>query len=456
MDKNAYQRPYIVRHTPGVAQKFGRSQILQTKDAIGDVPVKEIMARHGSPVFVFSERRIRNAFRKVLRAFTSRYPKIQFAWSYKTNYLDAICTIFHQEGSWAEVVSEYEYEMARNNGIPGNHILYNGPYKPEPALRRAISEGARIHIDHLDELFLIEKIARGLDKPVDAAIRVNMDTGIYPVWDRFGFNLDNGDAMKTVQRIHAGGFVNLMGIHSHIGTYVIEPSAYGTATAKLAAFAKAVETRCGFTIDYIDVGGGFSSKSTLHTMYTPGRDSNPSVELYAEAITGALYEAGFPPDRLPTLFLETGRALIDDAGYLLTSVVANKRLPNGTRAMIVDGGVNLLFTSTWYQHDILPAEAKEGMFEETVIYGPLCMNIDVVRPSVNLPIMDPGDALVIHPVGAYNVTQWMQFIRMRPAVVLIGENREIDVIRDAEGVETLKTLEHLPDRFRPLQSALSA
>lgn len=137
-------------------------------------------------------------------------------------------------------------------------------------------------------------------------------------------------------------------------------------------------------------------------------------------------------------------------------MVGNKRLPNGIRTMIVDGGVNLLFTSTWYQHDILPAEAKEGLYEETVIYGPLCMNIDVVRPSVSLPVMEPGDALVIHPVGAYNVTQWMQFIRMRPAVVLIGENREIDVIRDAEVVETLKDLEHVPDRFRSLQLALTA
>lgn len=456
MDKKAYQRPNIVRHIPGVAQKFGRSQTLKTKGAIDDVPVKEIMARHGSPVFVFSERRIRSAFRNALRAFTTRYPKVQFAWSYKTNYLDAVCNIFHQEGSWAEVVSEYEYEMARSNGIPGNHILYNGPYKPEPALRRAISEGARIHIDHLDELFMIEKIARDLDKPVDAAIRVNMDAGIYPVWDRFGFNLDNGEAMKAAQRIHAGGMIRLTGVHSHIGTYVTETSAYGTATAKLAALVRAVEKSYGFTIDYIDVGGGFSSQSTLHTMYAPGRESNPPVEQYAEAITGAMYEAGFPPDRLPTLLLETGRALIDDAGYLLTSVVGNKRLPNGTRTMIVDGGVNLLFTSTWYQHDILPAEAKEGLYEETVIYGPLCMNIDVVRPSVSLPVMEPGDALVIHPVGAYNVTQWMQFIRMRPAVVLIGENREIDLIRDAEVVETLKDLEHVPDRFRSLQLALTA
>jgi diaminopimelate decarboxylase len=303
---------------------------------------------------------------------------------------------------------------------------------------------------------MIEKIARDLDKPVDAAIRVNMDAGIYPVWDRFGFNLDNGEAMKAAQRIHAGGMIRLTGVHSHIGTYVTETSAYGTATAKLAALARAVEKSYGFTIDYIDVGGGFSSKSTLHTMYAPGRESNPPVEQYAEAITGAMYEAGFPPDRLPTLVFETGRALIDDAGYLLTSVVGNKRLPNGTRTMIVDGGVNLLFTSTWYQHDILPAEAKEGLYEETVIYGPLCMNIDVVRPSVSLPVMEPGDALVIHPVGAYNVTQWMQFIRMRPAVVLIGENREIDVIRDAEVVETLKDLEHVPDRFRSLQLALTA
>jgi diaminopimelate decarboxylase len=448
MDKKKYERPTIVRHMTGFGNKFGRAQKSRIKKEIDGVLVKDLIRHHGSPVFVFSEKTIRMNFRRALNTFSVRYPKVQFAWSYKTNYLDAVCRIFHQEGSWAEVVSEFEYDMAKNNGIVGEKIIYNGPYKPEAALYTAVHEGARIHMDHYDELYLLERISKDIGKPIDVGIRVNMDTGIYPSWDRFGFNLDNGEAMNAVRRIQAGGKLRLTGLHSHIGTFVTEPAAYRNESSKLAAFAASINREFGFIVDYIDVGGGFASKNTLHAQYAPGRESNPTIDAYAEAVTSGLLEHGFPPDKLPMLILETGRALIDEAGYLLTTVIGNKRLPNGSRAMIVDAGVNLLFTSTWYKHDVMLSEEKEGIMEETVIYGPLCMNIDVIRPAVNLPVMDSGDILVIHPVGAYNVTQWMQFIRMRPAVVLVGENQLVDVIREAESLDMVKTPEHVPERLK--------
>ena len=82
------------------------------------------------------------------------------------------------------------------------------------------------------------------------------------------------------------------------------------------------------------------------------------------------------------LILESGRALIDDAGYLLGTVIANKRLSNGNRATIVDVGINLLFTSFWYEHEVYPAAPVSEHLEETTIFGPLCMNIDVLREAI--------------------------------------------------------------------------
>lgn len=77
----------------------------------------------------------------------TRYPKVQFAWSYKTNYMNAVCRIFHQEGSWAEVVSGFEYEKALKNGVPGNKIIFNGPIKSDAELIKAAQNGSLIHID---------------------------------------------------------------------------------------------------------------------------------------------------------------------------------------------------------------------------------------------------------------------------------------------------------------------
>lgn len=444
MEKKKYERPSIIKHESGLANKFGRSTKERIMSEIDGMKVADLIEEYGSPLFVFSEKAIRKGYRDALRTFNVRYPKVQFAWSYKTNYLDAICKIYHDEGSWAEVVSEYEYEMARRLGVPGEKILFNGPYKPTHALERAVEDGAHIHIDHFDELYALENIAKMRGEPIEVSMRLNLDSGIYPAWDRFGFNYENGEAKSAAARMHLGGHLILTGVHAHIGTFILDSQAYYQSASKLASFAKEVKKDFDFPIQYIDVGGGFASKNTLHDQYAPGEETNPSIDEFAEAVTKALLEANFDPDELPTLMLETGRALIDDAGHLITRVVGNKRLPNGVRSMVIDAGVNLLFTAFWYKNNLIPAVEKGGTYEETVVYGPLCMNIDVIRPSIRLPQMDVGDPLVINPVGAYAVTQWMQFIRMRPAVVMIGEEGQVEPIRLEESVETLKTLERMP------------
>ena len=444
MKKEQYERPVIIRHQSGLANKFGRSKETRSMSQIEGIDITDLVKEHGSPLFVFSENKIRETYRNIFGSFKKRYPKVQFAWSYKTNYLDAICKIYHDEGSWAEVVSEYEYQMAIRNGIAPEKILYNGPYKPYEFLKRAAIDRSHIHIDHYDELLALEKISEEIDRKIDVTLRLNMDTGIYPSWDRFGFNYDNGEAMDAARRIYSGGKLNIVGIHSHIGTCILEPSAYRTAVEKLVAFSKNIRSELDFKITYIDIGGGLPSGSTLHEQYTPGSESNPPIDSYADAITGPLLSSGYHPDELPTLILETGRALIDEAGYCISTVVANKRLPNGTRSIIIDAGVNTLFTSFWYKHGIYPVKEKQGIPEETIIYGPLCMNIDVIRPSIRIPAMDTGDLMVITPVGAYNVTQWLQFIRMRPAVILIGTTGEVAQIRESEEISVMKNLEQTP------------
>ncbi|MFN5665353.1 MAG: diaminopimelate decarboxylase, partial [Bacteroidota bacterium] len=145
------------------------------------------------------------------------------------------------------------------------------------------------------------------------------------------------------------------------------------------------------------------------------------------------------------LILETGRALIDEAGYLLGSVIANKRLADGRRATILDFGVNIMFTSFWYNHKISPAQEFSSYTEDTVMYGPLCMNIDVIRDHATLPPLKKDDHVVVHTVGAYNMTQWMQFIAMRPAVVLLGIDGKTHLIRKRETLENIEMNEVMPE-----------
>lgn len=448
MTKLKYERPIIKSIKPGMPNKFGLKSMTTPITHIDGVAVKDLIKEYGSPVYVVSETTLRETYQEAYRAFSTRYPKVQFAWSYKTNYLNSVCKTYHQLGSWAEVVSGFEYDKALSNGMKGSRIIFNGPDKSREDLKKAIENQSYIHIDHFDELYEIIELADECTKKPQVAIRVNMDTGIQPRWDRFGFNYDNGEAWQALSRIMVSEKLELVGLHSHIGTYILKPDAYGVAATKLSDLAAKLQEKYNHKIQYIDLGGGFASKNDLRGMGIPANEIVPSFDDYAEAITSALIASNLDTQQLPTLILETGRALIDEAGYILGSVLANKRLADGRRSMIVDVGVNLLFTSFWYDHNITPAQEFSYYTEDTVIYGPLCMNIDIIRPHISFPPLKRGEHFVINRIGAYNMTQWLQFITLRPKIVMIDTESKVHIIRENESLETITNLEKIPEHLK--------
>lgn len=446
--KGVYVKPVINKLEPGLMNTIGPSRAKgpKVREDIDGAPVQELVERFGAPLYVYSEKSIRSLAREAQKAFAAYYPNVRFGWSYKTNYLKAICAVMHQEGALAEVVSDMEYDKARNLGVPGHEIIFNGPYKPMPALRRAIQEGAMINVDHLDEIQDLETLAEELDQTVNVGMRLNLDAGIYPQWSRFGFNLETSQAMNAAKAIASEGRLRINGLHCHLGTYILDPGAYGRQAAKMVAFARELEEELGFVIDYIDVGGGLPSHSRLKSAYMPADIAVPDMEEYAEAIGEAMLE-NLPEGRFPLLILEAGRALIDEAGFLLTNIIASKRTPDGMRAYVADAGLNVLFTSLWYKHTIELGREIEGVMENSIIYGSLCMNIDVLDECVLIPPLERGDTLVLSPVGAYNNTQSMQFIHYRPNVVMVGEDGQVDVIREAEDLRDIEHRERLPERL---------
>jgi diaminopimelate decarboxylase len=443
----AYAPPSITPLRGGRSNKFGsrpRGAHL-VRDRIEGAAIADLVERFGSPLFVFSERRLRRAVRRIKQAIASRWSEVDLAWSYKTNYLPAICRIMHQEGSHAEVVSAMEYEFARANGVPGSRIVYNGPLKTLESLCRAVGDGALINLDHLDEIDDLRSAARVAGRRPRLGIRINLDAGIAPQWSRFGFNLESGQAAEAVERLVAAGMPPCA-LHCHLGTYIMDPAAYERQVAKLVQFAHQLEDRFGVVIGTYDLGGGLPSLSRLRGTYLPPDVTLPPLEEYADRIAGAL-RANLRPDEHPRLVLEPGRAVVDEAGWLIASVASTKRLPDGTRAYVLDAGVNLLYTSTWYRPTVELERETPGEPEPSILYGPLCMNIDVVDEAVPLPPLERGQRLILSPIGAYNVTQWMQFIHYRPAVALIGEQGEVDVIRLAEGMEDVLGPARVPQRL---------
>jgi diaminopimelate decarboxylase len=455
------------RQAPRAADErnlYARGADAAALSEIDGFAVASLVKEFGSPLFVFSEHDLRVKARRLREAFRSRYPATSFAWSYKTNYLNAICQIFREEGWMAEVVSDFEYQKARKLGFPGSDIVFNGPYKPRAAMETAIREGALIQIDNWDEFALVEEIALGARKPVEMGLRIWLDAGVRPVWSKFGFALANGEAERAAIRVIQNPKLRLHTLHTHIGTYILEPKAYHIAAQKLVAFRDHLRAKHHQLVECINLGGGFPSRSLLHGMAGPAEETVPAIEAYADAIAEALNK--LPPQMRPKLRLESGRCLVDEAGYLLTTIVAVKgmnRAPASAADLtardykeqlilndqakvgyVVDAGINLLYTAAWYQFAVSPARPVSAPPAPSRLYGSLCMAIDVIREYVDLPPLETGDILALHPVGAYNVVQSMQFIQYRPAVVLVGGNGRPELIRARETLADIEGPERMP------------
>jgi diaminopimelate decarboxylase len=441
--KPKYERPIIVRHSLAGMNKYGTTPAIRPINQIDGVRVSDLVQAYGSPLFVFSERTLRERVRELRAQLSRRITNFDLAWSYKTNYLGAICKVFHQESSWAEVVSGMEMKKALASGVAGRQIIFNGPYKTDADLSLAFEKEVKVHLDHLDELALAEKVADRMGLQPEVGMRVSISELPVPTWDRFGFHLESGRALEAARRIVRGGRLDLRTLHCHVGTFIANPETYRLAAKAMASLALTLEREIGIRIDTIDLGGGFASHNTLHAQYIPGDEATPAIGEFVEAIASGL-EEGMGGAEPPRLVLETGRALVDDAGYLIASVVGNKRLVDKRRAVILDAGVNILPTAWWYKHDIHPVQELFGTAEPTVFFGPLCMNIDVVRDHILFQPLRVGDQIVVRHVGAYNVTQWMQFITLRPNVVMVSSRGEHGLIRKAESLETLSQQEVYP------------
>lgn len=406
-------------------------------DKIDGVQINDLAREFGSPLFVASASAIIRNCRAFRAAFSAAYPNVEVAYSYKVNSVPALLGIIHNEGLWAEAASGFEYGLARRMGVPGSSIVLNGPYKKKEELKEALREGAIINADHTDELDVLEEIAREEGGHVEIGIRVNMETGIDQLPDRFGFSIESGDAMRAVERACSGGLLRIAGLHVHLTSYIIEPHdeggmpaeyikliwpkdarAYRKAASETARFATEAREKFGVRMKYIDMGGGFPNVGSIA----------PYVSAVTEPILGA-----YGGEEPPLLILEPGRAIVSDAVHLITTVATMKELRGGVRAAVADAGINILPTSFWRFQDIEYADGRGGELRDTIIYGPLCLQTDIIG-KCELPGLKAGDLLVVKNVGAYNIPQSSTFIFPRPPVVLIEEGKP-RIIKRAETID---------------------
>lgn len=443
----------LTRHAFGAISKYAglalntRAPQVPTAvvDQIDDVDPKSLVRRWGSPLFVVSESRLVGEFHALREAFRAAWPDTEIAYSYKTNYLTGVRAILHREGARAEVVSGLEYQMAERLGVPPSRIVFNGPHKTEDDLRRAVKDGAWVNVDSLDEVALLEEVAREAGVRPAVGLRVSAAVTETP-WDKFGLSLEAGLAEEAARGILERGALRLAGLHVHLGTDLGDPGVFGNLLEGLLPLMGRLERR-GARWEVLDLGGGLPNRHRYARAH-PGSSPEAVFPAFAQAITRPLGTALRRLRSRPRLVLEPGRAVVEHAVFVLTTVTALKRLPGGTKAAIVDAGVHLLPTAYYTTLDIAPTETAPLSVEEVTLFGPLCMQVDCLGSGVRLPPLRRGSLLAVRNCGAYTDSQSMQFIHARPAVVLVAGGRA-ECLRQAETVEHFLGRDVLPQRLAP-------
>ncbi|HLE42565.1 MAG: hypothetical protein A2V74_11225 [Acidobacteria bacterium RBG_16_70_10] len=443
----------LTRHTFGAVTKYSgvalntRAPLVPTSVVrdIDGCEVAALLRQFGSPLFVVSEARLREEYRQFHGAFRALYPETEVAYSYKTNYLSGIRALLHQEGAAAEVVSGLEYEMAEQLGLPGSRIVFNGPYKPEADLRRAVKDGAWINVDSFDELAALEEVARGEGIVPRVGVRITARVTETP-WEKFGFSLEAGLAEEACRRLVASRSLKLAGLHVHLGTELPDPRVFGDLLKLLLPLMERFERRDGVRWEILDLGGGFPNRHR-YARSQPGVSPEEVFPAFARAVVRPLKVALRRLRSRPRLVLEPGRALVEHAVFLLTTVAAVKRLPSGAKAAVLDAGVHLLPTAYYTALDIAPTEPSPLSVEEVTLFGPLCMQVDCLATGVRLPPLRRGSHLVVKNCGAYTVSQSIQFIHARPPVVLVSKG-QAELLREGERLEDFIGRDRIPSDLR--------
>ncbi len=375
----------------------------------------KMLDRTGTPIFLCERDIVVDRYKELDRSLEDHWGSHVIGYSFKTNYLIAKSRILQDLGAWAEVVSEREYQMARELEYTGPTIIYNGPLKPDDSLRAAMADGALININDHDELDRVIALASHETAPLDIGIRIS-STLPRLGHSRFGFSMENSEAAAAVAKLQNAPAVNLVSLHTHLFGDTDDAEIYRIAAERLGMFARNTIKDYRHVLKFVDMGGGYPA----HGLKPKSRSTwNPqSIDVYVEQIARGL-RPFFPNDGpSPTLVVEPGRYLTCDGIVLVTRVVHVKSR-NDKQMINCDGSISMI-SLTHYRPQIINAFTPEfarrnGDETATVIQGSTCREDDLLFDGA-FPRVQPGDYLVHFAAGAYNANFCPDFIFSSPVM----------------------------------------
>ena len=390
--------------------------------SIGGVTVAAMAEQFGTPLYVYDEEHLRNRCREAVAAFG----KDRVIYATKAFLCGAMARLANEEGLLLDVATGGELFAALHAGVPGERCVLHGNNKSVEELRAAITARVQhIVVDSFDELDRIEKLhSEGLPAPrVQLRITpgVHVDTHDYVATgqddSKFGFNLNNGDAMRAIQRAQSSAAVELVGIHCHIGSNVLSVANFADACAVMVNLFLSVD------LPELTLGGG------LGVAYTNG-ETAPSMSEWADVLKRAT--SAIPSEK--KVFVEPGRSIVATAGLTVYEVGTVKSIEGIRTYISVDGGMSdnprpMMYGSAYEAFD--PARTSADRTEHVRIVGKHCESGDIViHDALVAPNVHPGDLLVTPVTGAYGHSMASNYNKVpRPSVVFVANGATREVVR---------------------------
>lgn len=391
--------------------------------------LKSLENEYGEAFYALYPGRFADNYRELLAAFRAVYPKTVIAYSYKTNYIPALCKAVNDLGGYAEVVSDMELALARRVGVPFEKIVFNGPYKKPAAMEELLLGGGVAHLDSPREAELLQAIAQSHpDRTLHIGIRVNFPIGDGAI-SRFGFDAQGAEFAQALQSIQNKENIHLRTLHCHFA-----PRGLETWTARAEGMCKLLREH-GLTPECVDLGGGMFGKMD-ERLKRQFDCAIPTYREYAQAVSDVV-NACWNGAYQPTLMLEPGSALAGDCMDLITKVHSVKTVRGQRIATVLASTQNLHMGAKTPAVDVVAREEQKRSADETVrIAGYTCIESDypVCEYRGSLAV---GDYVVFRNVGSYSVVLKPPFILPDFPILTLDEHGTAQPVKRAETIDDL-------------------
>ena len=409
---------------------------------VGGCDLVDLARAHGTPLYVYDEATIRQRAGEYVAAMGAAG---EVLYSAKAFASPQFLRIVADEGMGLDVVSAGELHLALKSGFPRDRIKFLGNNKSREDVIAARDAGATIVVDGFHEFDILhEVVPEGTRVPVMLRISpgVKPDTHDHistgQLDSKFGFSVESGAAREAVATALAHPRIDVVGLHSHIGSQIFALGAYERAMEIMLDLLVELRDELHFEPRMLGAGGGLGIAYTSH-------DDPPTPRDFVQTVRHAL-ESGCAARNLraPQLVVEPGRSIAGPAGVALYTVGSIKDIPGVRRYVAVDGGMGDNIRTKLYgaRYEAFLASAPDRQTEGMVtIVGKYCESTDILITDIEMPALASGDVICLPAAGAYCLAMASNYNGMpRPEVLLVGDGKA-NVMRRRETLDDLVAAE---------------